>query len=226
MINGQSAGKNFAYILGVYIGDGCITKAQTRKTYTFKLEVMDEDFAMKTYEMLIELGCKANFYKIENKRYRQGFSYHVTTVDKELIEILREDTKCKKEIPPYVSKWNTENKLAFIAGVMDSEGFVSKRPKIMRNGLPSYMLGIKMDYNMLSQIQPVFQSVGIKTGKYTMTILRDGQRVQTANLSLNIMSWIKSNAHFNIQRKEDKIQDYLRNINLNDYTPNVQASAC
>lgn len=226
MYNGQSAGKNFAYILGVYIGDGCITKPRTRNTYTFKLEVMDEDFAIKTKDTLIELECKTNFHKIENKRYKQGFSYHVTTVNKELIETLKNDTKDKTEVPPYVKGWSKENKLAFIAGIMDSEGFVSKRTKIMKNGLPSYMLGIKMDYNMLSQINPIFQSVGIKTGKYTMSILRDGQRVQTANLSLNIMSWISSNAHFNIKRKEDKIQDYLRNINLNDYTPNVQASAC
>lgn len=26
IINGQSAGKSYAYLLGVYLGDGCVTK--------------------------------------------------------------------------------------------------------------------------------------------------------------------------------------------------------
>lgn len=221
-MNGQSAGKDFAYVMGVYLGDGCITKAKTRKNYTFKLEVMDEDFAKKFYDTLIKMGCNTHFNKIYNDRYKQGYSFHVTTMDKDLIATLQVDTSYKKRIPKYVKSWPRDNKIAFIEGIMDSEGFISKRKKNMANGLPSYMLGIKMDYELLSQLNPIFQSVGLKTGKYTMTKLRDGQRVQTANLSINLRSWIESGVHFNIQRKENKVKDYIHNVNLNDYMPNVQ----
>lgn len=224
----QSAGKNFAYVLGVYIGDGCITKPKDRSgySYSFRLEVMDEDFAKKFQRELDSLGCKTYFHKYPQERYRQGFSFVVTTTNKDIIRTLKEDTKDKTVIPKYVSEWSKENKLAFISGIMDSEGFVSKRTKIMKNGLPSFLIGIKMDYDILKQIKPIMQSVGIVTGKFTMTLPKWITNIQTASLSLKMRSWISSGAHFNIKRKEDKVKQYIDNINLNDYMPNIQVETC
>lgn len=220
-MNGQSAGKSFAYILGVYIGDGCITKPKNRPnySYTFRLDVIDKDFADKFTEELNALGCKS--LPREWKRNEKP-CYIVETRDKDLTKVLLEDTQHKKIIPDYVKKWDKENKLSFISGIMDSEGFISKRKKIMTNGLPSFQMGIKMDYKMLKQIKPIMQSVGIKVGKYTMSPQKWCTNVQTANLSINIKSWVSANAHFNIKRKEDKVRQYINNTNLNDYMPNVE----
>lgn len=213
-MNGQSAGKSFAYILGVYFGDGCITNERKRKV--FRLEVMDEDFALEFVKQLESLKAHNKFYKIENSRYIQGYSYIVVCRQYDLINTLLEDTNNKTTIPDYVYKWNKENKLAFIAGLMDSEGFVSQRTKIMKNGLPSFQMGIKMDFNILKQFKKILQSVGIKTGKFSLT--KTIVNIQTANLSININSWIDSGAYFNIQRKNKKVQEYYSNTNLNEYT--------
>lgn len=220
-MNGQSAGKSFAYILGVYIGDGCITKPKQRPnySYTFRLDVIDEDFANKFNEELVKLGCKTSFRQYERNSKP---CYIVETRNKDLVETLITDTGHKKIIPEYVKNWDTENKLQFISGIMDSEGFICKRKKIMKNGLPSFQLGIKMDYELLKQIKPIMQSVGIKVGKYTMTLKKWCTNVQTAALSINLKSWVSSNAHFNIKRKEDKVKQYISNTNLNDYMPNVE----
>lgn len=228
MINGQSAGKNFAYVLGVYLGDGCITKPKAHPSYNyvFRLEVMDEDFALATKKALESLGCKTNYRDSIQERYRQGKSFVVETRNTELTKTLREDTKCKEIIPDYVFKWGNDNKLAFISGLMDSEGFVSKRTKLLSNGLPSFMLGIKMDFNILKQFKPILQSVGIKPGKYTLTKPKWITNIQTANLTLNLQSWINSGAYFNIQRKNEKVEQYKSNINLNDYMPNIQTKVC
>jgi DNA-binding transcriptional regulator WhiA len=228
LIDGQSAGKSFAYILGVYLGDGCITRPKNRPTisYVFRLEVFDEDFAIATQKALDELECKAYFRKNYRTRYKQGYSFVVETRDKELTEALRKDTRCKEIIPSYVYKWNKENKIAFISGVMDSEGFVSKRTKPLANGLPSFMMGIKMDYNILKQFKPILQSVGIKTGKFTMTKPKWVTNIQTANLTINIPSWIEAGGYFHIQRKKSRVEQYINNTNLNDYMPDMQVKAC
>lgn len=220
-MNGQSAGKSFAYVLGVYIGDGCITKPKNRPnySYSFRLDVIDKDFAEKFNNELLKLNCKTSFR--EYKRNDRP-CYIVETRDKEITRVLLEDTDHKKLVPQYVQKWDTENKLAFISGVMDSEGFICKRKKTMKNGLPSFQLGIKMDFDILKQIKPIMQSVGIKVGKYTMTLKKWCVNVQTATLSINLKSWVFSNAHFNIERKEDKVKQYISNTNLNDYMPNVE----
>lgn len=226
-MNGQSAGKNFAYILGVYIGDGCITKPKTHPEYpyVFRLEVIDEDFAVATKEALEALGCKTNFRKSYRERYKQGYTFVTETRNKELTKTLKEDTNNKTVIPEYVYSWDKENKLAFIAGLMDSEGFVAKRTKLLANGQQNYRMGIKMDYNILKQFKPIMQSVGIVTGKFTITKPKWITNVQTASLSIKMPSWINSGAYLNIHRKSDRIEEYKRNINLNDYTPSVQPKA-
>ena len=219
-MNGQSAGKSFAYILGVYIGDGCITRPKNKPnvSYTFRLDVIDKDFAVKFKEELEELGCKTKFREYERNSKP---CYIVETRNKDLTKKLLEETNHKKLVPEYINKWSKEEKLSFISGIMDSEGFISKRKKIMKSGLPSFQLGIKMDYEILKQIKPIMQSVGFKIGKYTMTLKKWCTNIQTAELSINLKSWIESGAHFNIERKEDKVRQYINNTNLNDYMPNV-----
>ena len=217
-MNGQSADKNFAYIIGTYMSDGCISLNHGK--WRFALEVMDEDFATRFYNALIESGYKAKRYKIENERYKQGYSFFVTCVNQELCEKLRTDTKIKTIIPSYIFKWDKSLQKEFIAAMMDGEGYICKRTKIMTNGLPSYMLGIKMDIVVLEQLKRLMQSAGLLIGK--TTISKCFVNVQTATILINLRSWISENFYFHITRKQDKVEEYIRNINLNDYTPNIE----
>jgi hypothetical protein len=55
---GQEAGKSFAYILGVYLGDGCVTTwraAGKSDRLIFRLNTIDEDFAQATKTALAQL---------------------------------------------------------------------------------------------------------------------------------------------------------------------------
>jgi hypothetical protein len=56
---GQEAGKSFAYILGVYLGDGAVTVwRQTGKSdrLMFRLNTIDEDFALAVKSALADLS--------------------------------------------------------------------------------------------------------------------------------------------------------------------------
>lgn len=214
--NGQSAGKSFAYILGVALSDGCITKEYGK--YVFRLECMDEDYVDAFYDSLSNYGVShLRRYKIVNPRYNQGYSYFVVTRDLDLINLILNDTVFRTVIPSYVYRWSNENRVSFISAVMDGEGYVSKRTKIMGNGLPSYSMGIEMSYSMLLQFKKILQSVGVVTGKFTFRSRY--QNVKLACLSIKIRSWYNSGCYFMIKRKNDKVLDYIRNTNLNDYTP-------
>ena len=215
MNNRQSADKSFAYILGTYMSDGCVTKEYNKNV--LRLEVMDEDFANAFYHALESYGVNhLKRYKIDNPRYRQGFSFFVVSRDNDLCELLVSDTNHKKLIPDYVYKWDKELKLEFISAFMDGEGYVSKRTKIMRNGLPSFSLGIEMEHVVLEQFKKILQSVGVKVGKFTHRKQRTNLLLST--ISLNINSWFESGCYFYILRKQDKVLDYIHNTNLNDYT--------
>lgn len=215
IMNRQSAGKSFAYILGTYLSDGCIT--HERKHLVFRLEVMDEDFAKQFEKSLKDYGVThIKTYKIENPRYKQGFSFFVVSRDQDLIKILLTDTVNKTKVPSYVKNWSKAEKLEFISAIMDGEGYVGKRSKPLANGKNTYGIGIKMEHNLLLQIKPIMQSVGIQTGKFVMT--KNIINVQTSTLNIRMWSWIKSGAKFYIQRKQNRIYEYIRNTNPNDYT--------
>ena len=189
IMNRQSAGKSFAYILGTYLSAGCIT--HERKHLVFRLEVMDEDFAKQFEKSLKDYGAThIKTYKIENPRYKQGFSFFVVSRDQDLINMLLTDTANKTKVPSYVKNWPKEDKLEFISAIMDGEGYVGKRTKPLANG--------------------------IQTGKFVMT--KNVINVQTSTLNIRMLSWIKSGAKFYIQRKQNRIYEYIRNTNPNDYT--------
>lgn len=217
-MDGQSADKNFAYILGTYMSDGCISLNHGK--WRFALEVMDEDFADRFAEALSNLGHKIHRYKIENKRYKQGFSFFVTCVNQQLCQQMIDDTKNKTTIPTYVKSWCVELKKEFISAMMDGEGYICKRTKIMKNNLPTYMLGIKMEENVLEELKRIMQSIGLQIGKTTRT--KTTVNVQTATILINLRSWIDVKCYFYIKRKQNKVEEYIRNINLNDYTPNIE----
>ena len=56
MINGQSAGKSYTYLLGVYFGDGSITVRGG--SYQFGFETIDREFLDKVLECIKELADK------------------------------------------------------------------------------------------------------------------------------------------------------------------------
>ena len=213
-MNRQSAGKSFAYILGTYLSDACIT--HERNSLVLRLEVMDKDFADHFEQSLIEYGAThVKTYKIANPRYKQGFSFFVISRDQVLIDRLLSDTHKKTLVPSYVKHWDKEDKLEFISAIMDGEGYVGKRSKPLANGKNTYGIGIKMEHVLLTQIKPIMQSVGIKTGKFVMT--KNIVNVQTSTLNIRMASWISSGAKFYIERKQNRVNEYIRN----DYTLGV-----
>lgn len=217
-MNRQSAGKSFAYILGTYLSDACIT--HERNSLVLRLEVMDKDFADHFEQSLIEYGAThVKTYKIENPRYKQGFSFFVISRDQVLIDRLLSDTHKKTLVPSYVKHWNKRDKLEFISAIMDGEGYVGKRSKPLANGKNTYGIGIKMEHALLTQIKPIMQSVGIKTGKFVMT--KNIVNIQTSTLNIRMASWISSGAKFYIERKQNRVNEYIRNTNPNDYTLGV-----
>lgn len=217
-MNRQSAGKSFAYILGTYLSDACIT--HERNSLVLRLEVMDKDFADHFEQSLVEYGAThVKTYKIENPRYKQGFSFFVISRDQVLIDRLLSDTHKKTLVPSYVKHWSKQDKLEFISAVMDGEGYVGKRSKPLANGKNTYGIGIKMEHALLTQIKPIMQSVGIKTGKFIMT--KNIVNIQTSTLNIRMASWISSGAKFYIERKQNRVNEYIRNTNPNDYTLGV-----
>lgn len=203
---GQSAGKSYAYILGVYLGDGSASSQNGR--LVFRLGTIDKDFAYRTKSVLEELtGKNANICQLNEKRSTNK-PYVTSLHHNEFCEHLREVTENKTVIPEFVKEWPKENKIAFIEGLMDSEGFVAenKRNKPARS---RYFMGYKSCDVWVQDFIRILESVGIKIGKVRQEKPRkEGYKIPTV-FNIKMQSWVDSGCRFNIKRKQDRVDAWV-----------------
>jgi intein-encoded DNA endonuclease-like protein len=217
---GQSAGKTFAYLLGVYLGDGCVTTtgvvapSTNRASLVFRLNTIDRDFADATADALLALtGKRPN---IRQYPVKKGSDNHAMThACRDLCERLVADTNDKTAIPAYVFGWTDDLKREFIAGLMDSEGFVS-----MNTHGTAYM-GFKSCDVWFADFVRVLQSVGVQIGKIGVEQPRKPGYKTPRRFTVKMRSWVDSGCRFNIQRKQRRVDAWTEKVSSETNMPNT-----
>lgn len=201
----QFAGKMkpLAYIAGVYLGDGWMGRLKKYNRWDFRLNTIDNDFAEATAKAMFELTGRKPKIHIYPVSKSSKPNHSITFGCKDLFFLI-DATAYKTCIPDFVKKANREEKLEFVAGIMDSEGYVAKRQK--DNALT---LGLKATGNWMYEFQALMQSLGVQVGKIGKELLPSGKTA--IRFHFNILSWIKSGCYFNISRKQNRINKWALN---------------
>lgn len=212
----QSAGKTKAlcYIIGVYLGDGCVTyntdirNKYPRRYFTFKINSIDLDFMEHVRDSLsIIIGNKdISIKKVESQRYVKGIIYNISVQDENLCQILVSLTNKKEFIPRLIFEETKDNKLEFLSGCMDSDGYVSIANNISSKS--RFQLGIKKHKGWIDDLPYLLEMLGIRLKKREVCAPNKDGYEETIRLILDIESWILSGSYFNINRKNRKIQLY------------------
>ena len=199
---GQEASKSFAYILGVYLGDGCVSK--TGRYTIFRLNTIDLDFAEKTKAALLNLGCRTVSISIYSVKKSSKPNHALQSRHDDLTEKLVLLTNRKSKLPD-MSDWDRDDKLAFISGLMDSEGFVaaSNNPTNRR-----YYMGYKSCDVWVPNFIKLLESVGIKIGKIQVEKPYKAHYKAPMRFTIKMKSWIDSGAYFNISRKQNRVMEW------------------
>lgn len=198
---GQSAGKSYAYLLGVFLGDGCVTKQGDYPV--FRLNTIDEDFAEATRLALSEFTDRPIGIHKHSVSKSSKPNYALRCGDPDICAHLVDVTAGKTKIPDAVSGWSKEDKIAFIEGLMDSEGFVAERkstPTARR-----FYMGFKSCDVWVPQFVRILESVGLKIGKVSQEEPRKpGYKVPT-RFHIKMQSWVDVGARFRISRKQTRV---------------------
>ena len=203
---GKSAGKSFAYLLGVYLGDGCVTK-NARGKPIFRLNTIDEDFALATKEALgvTSPGWAVTIWKHPVAKSNKP-NYALSCGDPKICEWLIQLTDKKREMPVLnLLLSDKEIRRSFISGLMDSEGFVAA------NSNPTnrrYYMGYKSCDKWIPDFIKILESVGVKIGKVSQEKpLKEGYKTPT-RFTIKMQSWVDSGCCFNIKRKQDRVNEW------------------
>jgi len=202
--------KELAYLIGVYLGDGnvniYIRKDGKGKNYIFRLNVIDKDFIEETKKCLNKIFPNRNVRIYKNDKYLLHFT------DKNLCEFLRAITFSKKIIPEFIKEADREIRLSFLAGLLDSEGWVQKsKRKDSRIG-GQIQIGICNTELWIDEVAKMFQRLGVKVGKKQIEIPRKNNIIQGKKPKIRYIlqtnSFLKSGCYFTIKRKQSRLRDY------------------
>lgn len=198
----QSAGKIEAlcYLTGVYLGDGWIGEVQNRTR--FRLNTIDRDFAKATVEAIEILTGRRYAISEHPVKKSKNNNYSVTALIDEL-GFIKDLCNHKTVIPEYVWKAHKKAKTAFVAGIMDSEGYCANGTKNRKS------LGVKAVDKWIMDFYKFMDSLGVQVGKQGFELLPSGKT--SVRYHFNITSFNDAGCYFNIRRKQQRIEDWLLN---------------
>lgn len=199
---GAEAGKSYAYLVGVYLGDGCVTLQAGKPV--FRLNTIDADFAEATRAALADLGCRASVSSHAVSKSSK-LNHSLSCCNQTICERLIADTDAKKTLPKFSD--DLLNK-AMIVGIMDSEGFVAK--KTGQDTGRSYYMGYKSCDAWVPDLISLMQSVGLKIGKAAKEPPYKPGYKEPTRFSIKMQSWVDSGMRFNIKRKQERVDLWAR----------------
>lgn len=196
---GQSAAKSYAYILGVYLGDGCVTGG------AFRLNTIDADFAAAVVAALSDLTTHRIGHGWHPVQKSKKPNFYVRCGDRSLCQRLVETTDDKARLPRAVWTWPRDHQLAFVVGLMDSEGFVAANSNLTNR---RYYMGFKACDPWVPEFIVLLQKLGIRIGKVSQEApRRPGYRTPT-RFAIKMQSWLDAGGYFNIRRKEARVEEW------------------
>ena len=207
---GQSAGKSFAYILGVYLGDGCVNA----RGYYYQ-NTIDQDFAeavKRAFDAIAVCPARITYMEKPAKGRNCSTQWTVLCSDRVLMQRLVADTGGKARIPEYVMGWERELRQQFVIGLMDSEGFVAANHRHRGYNWQatnrSFYMGYKSCDPWVPELIRVMESIGLKLGKVGLEQPRKPGYKIPRRFHIKMQSWIDSGCRFNIARKQARVDEW------------------
>lgn len=202
---GQSAVKSYAYLLGVFLGDGSVTDNH------YSQPTIDLDFAQAVCDAFKNLGAKPklSYLAVPKGNPRNSPQWIIYCCDKTICTTLKGDSKAKQIIPPYVFTWDIELRKQFIIGLMDSEGFVAEnhahRGYEWKQTNRSYYMGYKSCDVWVEDLRKIMESVGLRLGKLGIEKPYKPHHKIPRRFHIKMQSWIDAGMRFNIARKQERV---------------------
>lgn len=208
---GKSADKNWEYLVGVYLGDGCVTNqndARGKPRPYFRLNTIDQDFALTVKAVLHHFTEYAVTYGCHPVPKSKKPNHNLQCGDSELCVRLKAETDSKKKLPDWIWTCDHEARLAFIAGLMDSEGYCCI------NSSGSLNIGYCSCDVWFDDFIRVLNKAGIEVGKIGTVMRYKAHHKTPRRFTIKNRPWVLSGAYFTIQRKQRRVDEWAKRSQL------------
>lgn len=216
--------KELAYLFGVYLTDGSITNFSDKwgNWCSFSLKTIDRDFAEFTLSCIkkIKPDCKGNVY-IQEARTRYWKDGRISKCQKQYCinigftsfkDFFEGQTGKKHHIPGFIWDASLPIKKWFIAGIMDGDGWITKKERKNYPGTFQYVIGVgEIEAGWINDFYDFLQKMGIslkeKIRVTTVGILK--RKSPLIRFNFVIDSFKSHGLFFTIKRKQDRLKQYI-----------------
>ena len=216
-ISSENLNKELAYLLGVYLTDGSISKTES---YTFSLKAIDKDFvenALSAYKILNPL-CAANVYTQaprtrfweDGKVSKTQMQYCINVGFAKFGDFFKQQTGNKHHIPLSIWDASLNIKRWFVAGVMDGDGWISKTQRPLYPDKYQYRIGIGgVEDGWVWEFEKLLQKLGVHT--LAPEIDSRPPRIQPmVRFGIKVESFVGNGLFFTIRRKQARLLQYIK----------------
>jgi len=200
--------KELAYLIGVYLGDGCVSKGHPYKRYyRFTLEAIDLDFINKVKDSVEKTIGPIPIIRTHKPRgYGKKDVHRLRFGSVEMCEWLVAITANKTKVPDIIPKNKCDITKSFCEGFLDSEGYVAKNKKPTKYFTMAYQVGFGCCSLFIKDIVELLKLQGVIVNKCHEVILDNGSKFY--KYTFNIKSVLEANIIFAAKRKSDRLQMY------------------
>jgi hypothetical protein len=137
---------------------------------------------------------------------RKVFSVRLSDV--EFCRRISDMTFGRQNIPINFNLWDKTLQRELISGILDSEGYVSKTKIHLYNNkeVADVKIGVGACDLWIYELHRFCQETGIKVGVITREKIKSGKIF--AKFTFNKKSFIENGLYFNINRKQNRIEEY------------------
>lgn len=235
---GQSAGKeNIAnkellYATGLLLGDGCLSAVPNKNCNTLHKAIIlgsiDKDMVdgfagtlNKYFDCNGLINTDGNFYEYRTSKVI-AFDYFAI------------NTAHKTKFPDSLKYATKEERLAFLAGLLDSDGFASNTETKARIDKDGHSKKARTQFRMgftntrfIMELTDLLDKLHIKYGKIwvnnhqtdTIKGRKVGKQLTRFTVPINPMSFIENGGYFKCHRKQKKLMDYLKQMETCYFEP-------
>jgi len=205
---------DMAYLVGVYIGDGHVSRGRG-SSYMFELSSVDRDFLEHVLGIVGKYvaGCNPSIRlqrgggscSMYGEEYAVKDLWRLRVCNTDFAKWLVRVTDRKSRIPKFC-KASTSRIIAFLEGVVDCEGWVSKvKDERYRAGY-KYEMGVQMkDCRLVREIKEMFAMVGIRTGKMWTN---GGRSSELCGFLIRIGDFARR-MRLHVRRKQELVEEYM-----------------
>lgn len=195
-----------SYIYGAYFGDGCVVYRSAGENgipnKCFTMQVIDKDFRDYVAEQGKIAFPDASINTFEGPRDGKGIIYHVRI---ERIGHMLETVTGKRTIIPNLVYSSKETMMAFIEGILDSEGWVTDTTYLRKNEV-SCSIGFAITSELAHEFKRMIELLGVKVGKIHTKKIPSGKVAK--QMHFNTASFLESGLQFHCWRKQRKIEGH------------------